>query len=112
MLHDFVREFQYAPTFARNFVYESMLTFLNTNSSGTQLFEYMLKHHGISNMRKIKMHVDCDEEIETVCNNRKNFDTYLTIIIFCSETSQAVFLDRLFFNFLHDLSYEAFIIVN
>ena len=66
LLHDFVRQFQYAPTFARNFVYESTLVYFDTNSSGHDLFEYMVTHEKHSGMKTLHMQVDGDEELEVV----------------------------------------------
>ena len=66
LLHDFVRQFQYAPTFARNFVYESTLIYFDTNSSGHQLFDYMLKHQNHSGMKTLHMQVEGEEELESV----------------------------------------------
>ena len=54
------------PTFARNFVYESTLIYLDVNSSGQQLFDYMLKHQKHSGMRTLHMQVEGEDELETV----------------------------------------------
>ncbi|ELT88148.1 hypothetical protein CAPTEDRAFT_222074 [Capitella teleta] len=55
-LSDFVKHYSFAPGFARNCIIEGSVTVHNTNSSGQQLFDYMLQHADkLYRMKSVRM---------------------------------------------------------
>lgn len=68
-LADFMQVYPYPPKFSRNYLHQDVVIETDLPCSGQQLYEFMLQHIKLHQMKVISMVPTVDADIDTVSSN-------------------------------------------